>query len=120
MCSRPRPLLLPLLVGLFAPLGCMNWECECPQMIVPTHLGGPSPSVAGDISFTQAAQLCLSAGDNLEKKGYVAEAIAQYENARKHDPQALGVASTCVRCASSRAMPNCSTISAISTIGTIA
>lgn len=92
MCSRPRPLLLPLLVGLFAPLGCMNWECECPQMIVPPHLGGPSPSVAGDISFAQAAQLCLSAGDNLEKKGYVAEALAQYENARKHDPQAPGVA----------------------------
>ena len=90
--SRRHGRVLPALVlGLLAPVGCMPWQSYMPQMVVAEH-----PPVAsgclGELTPAQAAQLCRMAGEALEAKGLTAEAIRQYQNARKHDPHAPGVA----------------------------
>lgn len=90
ICRHGR--VLPVLVlGLLAFAGCTRWQSCLQQSMVAEHPVRPSAG-SGDLTPTQAAQLCLMAGDALEKKGLAAEAIRQYENARKQDPQAPGVA----------------------------
>ena len=91
MTCRHGHLLRALVLGLLAPIGCMRWQSCMPQTIVAQHPVTPS-APAGDLTPAQAAQLCLTAGEALEKKGFTAEALHQYENARKCSPQAPGVA----------------------------
>jgi Tfp pilus assembly protein PilF len=90
MNRRHGPLLSALLLGLLASAGCMSWQGCMPQMVIAEHPAGPS-GCAGELTPAQAAQLCLTAGEALEKKGFTAEAILQYENARKHNPQVPAV-----------------------------
>jgi Tfp pilus assembly protein PilF len=75
---------LALMLGLSASLGCMNGQYSMPTMMVPPQPSAAAPPV-GELSSAQAAQLCLTAGESLEMKGFPAEAIRQYENARQHD-----------------------------------
>lgn len=89
MNRRHGHIPLALLLGLLAPLGCARWQYLVSPAIVPP----PSAAVSGgELSAAQGAQLCLTAGEALEKKGFIAEASQQYENARKHNPQARTVA----------------------------
>lgn len=90
MNCRPGHIPLALLLALGASLGCTSWPCGISQTLVPTQPAGPGPG--GELPPAQAAQLCLTAGEGLEKKGFTAEAIHQYENARQHDPQVRTVA----------------------------
>jgi Tfp pilus assembly protein PilF len=91
MRCRHGYMVLMLVTGLAAPAGCcMRWQCFSPQMFIQA----PPASKAhldGDLTPAQAAQLCLAAGEDLEKRGFTAEAIRQLENARQNDPTARGV-----------------------------
>ena len=91
MSCRHGYLLPALVLGLLAPAGCMRWQSAAPQMVVAEHPAIP-PARGGELTPAQAAQLCLTAGEALEKKGFMAEALRQYENARQHDPHAPAVA----------------------------
>jgi len=80
-----------MMLGLLASLGCANGRLGRP---VTTTVQCPPPaggSASSELTPSQAAQLCLTTAEALEKKGYAAEAIRQYENARKHDPQMRSV-----------------------------
>lgn len=90
MCCRHGYFLLALIMGTWTPAGCMRWQCFSPQML---SVGTPAPSAppTGQLTPAQAAQLCVTAGEALEKKGFTAEAIHQFENARAHYPSARGV-----------------------------
>lgn len=90
MNRRYGPLLPALLLELLASAGCLSWQGYMPQMAVAEPPAGPI-GCAGELTPTQAAQLCLTAGELLEKNGSVVEAIRQYENARKHDPRTPAV-----------------------------
>jgi Tfp pilus assembly protein PilF len=98
MSRRRLSVLLPIVVGVFAPLGCSRWQCCVSQMMTPSNWirpctnpggvcgGGPS-ATGGDLNTGQTAQLCLQTAQSLEKQGYLTEAIRQYETARQYDPQ---------------------------------
>ena len=87
MSRRHDHLMLGLLLGLSAPAGCMHRQCCLQQTMVSQPPNAPTAEVVGELPAAQAAQLCLAVGEALEKKGFTAEAIYQYENARKHDAQ---------------------------------
>ncbi|MGH7173023.1 MAG: tetratricopeptide repeat protein, partial [Gemmataceae bacterium] len=91
MNCRHGRLLSALVLGLLAPVGCVRWQGCVPRMIVAEQPAGPSAR-GGELTPAQAAQLCLTAGEALEKKGFHAEALRQYENARKQAPQTPTVA----------------------------
>jgi Tfp pilus assembly protein PilF len=90
MRCRHGYLLLMLVTGLAAPAGCVNWQCF-PQPLFTERPPAANARSAGELTPAQAAQLCLAAGEDLEKSGFTAEAIRQLENARRHDPAVRGV-----------------------------
>jgi Tfp pilus assembly protein PilF len=55
------------------------------------HTPQPAAQPVATFNSQQAALLCRTTGEGLEKQGYTAEATRQYENARAHDPQLKGV-----------------------------
>jgi Tfp pilus assembly protein PilF len=84
--------LLPLLLGLLVPLGCARCR-SCLQNYSCTTCASCSAEAADSgLPPRQAALLCLATARALEKDGNRAEAIAQYEKARTHDPQLKSVA----------------------------
>lgn len=91
MSCRHGHLLLAFVLGLLAPLGCARWQFRDSPLMINEHPAGPNVR-PGELSSDQAAQLCLTAGEALEQRGFTAEALAQYENARKYDPQMPAVA----------------------------
>jgi len=85
---------MAMLLGLLAPLGCASWQMDAPAAtpVTVTNEAQPGNPAATELNPQQAALLALAAAEALEKKGYTAEAIQQYENARVHDPQLKTVA----------------------------
>lgn len=89
-CCHGR-VLPALILGLLAAVGCTRWQNCAPQMNVAPPSAVSSTGTDG-LTPAQAAQLCRIAGEALEKKGFPEEALRQYENARKHDPNAPAIA----------------------------
>ncbi len=135
MNRRHGHIPLALLLGLLAPSGCARWQYI---RLTDDRRRRQSAAVSsGELSTAQAAQLCLTAGEALEKKGFTAEALQQYENARSiirrrgPSPGTWPFSTICkaIRraprrntswpCRSKPAMPNCSTTSATFTIAII-
>jgi tetratricopeptide (TPR) repeat protein len=56
----------------------------------PVKVGVASPTSSGALSAHQAGEACFATAEALDKKGLTAEAIAQYESARRHDPALNG------------------------------
>jgi Tfp pilus assembly protein PilF len=60
-------------------------------------LDGPAPETPGKPEPTlppaKAAELCLKTGESLQSSGHLAEAAAEYEKARTHDPKLTPVCS---------------------------
>lgn len=84
------------LAGLFAVgsvLGCAATRVAAPKLsAAPEPSPGPVARSQPDLPPDRAAQVCLAAAAELEKDGYEADAVRQYERARELDPLAAGVA----------------------------
>ncbi len=102
MSRRHGWTLIAMGMGLLAPLGWRvgmecRWTVRPPSCATQTSAPSGQPAVpqptppasqpAAEMTPQESAKLCLAAGEALEKKGYTAEAVRQYENARTSDPQ---------------------------------
>ncbi len=68
----------------------IQWGCALPGndgQTVPSTLLAPFSALNKEAPQTPA-QACMAAGQKLERKGHVKEAIAKYEEARRSDPNA--------------------------------
>ncbi len=81
-------------LGLAALFGCDPATCNnLLQPAAPTVPAEPAAaSETKELPPRQAGRACLATAQELEKSGHDAEAIAQYEKARQHDPSLTQVA----------------------------
>jgi Tfp pilus assembly protein PilF len=87
---------LPIL--LIAGIALLPSGCLVMPLDVPPYRGAGSETKLADAASmtelppTQAAQVCLTTAESLEKLGHEKEAILEYQLAREHNPQLPGVA----------------------------
>ncbi len=81
---------LVILCVLGPQLGCRGLISNGP--LTPTASLADPTRKAAELPAKEAAQVCLTLAQSMEEKSYEAEAIVQYEKARKHDPRLDGAA----------------------------